>query len=60
MGTAEEITKVIPAAISALAEILNLIANLRGASGLTDEELQAMIDAKIPENERKLLDLLAR
>ena len=60
MSTAEGIIKVLPSAITALAEILRLIQALRAAGGLSDEELQAMIDAKIPENERALLALLLR
>lgn len=60
MPFADQVAKLLPSAISALAEILSLIANLRGAAGLTDAELQAMIDAKIPQNEQKLLALLLR
>ena len=58
--TTDKVIAAIPVAIQALAAILNLIANLKAASGLTDEQLQAVIDAQIPENDRKLLALLAR
>ncbi len=60
MTVAGDITKAIPSAINALAEILALIGVLRAASGLPDAELQTMIDARIAENERKLLALLLR
>ena len=58
--TTDKVIASIPVAIQALASILNLIASLRAASGLTDEQLQDLIDQQIPENDRKLLALLAR
>lgn len=56
----DKVIAAIPVAIQALASILNLIASLRAASGLADEQLQDLIDQQIPENDRKLLALLAR
>lgn len=56
--TNQIVVAAIPAAVSALAEILKLIATLKAHSGLTDEEMQAMVDAKLSENEKNILILL--
>jgi hypothetical protein len=49
---------VIPAAVAALAEILKVIATLKAHSGLTDEEIQAIVDQKLTDNEKALLALM--